>query len=584
MIALSKERCSCVLLYSGGDSVLFTEMAIDILRRRYLLKDEEPEDMFRRVAEDIAGVENKDDCDYWAKRFFEIMMHLEFLPNSPCLFNAGTGNGLSYSACYGLPVEDSIEGIFETLKKAAIIIKSGGGVGFNFSTLRPEGDIVRSTMGVSSGPVSFMKVYNEMIEQVRQGGKRRGAAIAVMRADHPDILKFIRAKHEEGALSNFNISVFVTDEFMQAVLNNDDWRLINPRDGSTWAVVKAREIFDEIVYGAWKNGEPGVLFYDAINRTNPCKHIGSIDVVNPCSEVNLMYYESCNLGSINLSEFVDGKDFDWSRLERVVQIAVRFLDNVIDAQPYELKEVEKATKRTRKIGLGIMGWHDALIKLGIAYNSNEAIEKAEQVMRFIRDVAYRTSMILAEEKGTFLAWKGSEWEKKGMRMRNATLTAIAPTGSLSIIANCSSSIEPVFNWVYLRRNVMDREYFVVHGLFEEMLKSKGLHDEKILWRVYNEGTIQTIDEFDNETKRVFVNALDISWDWHIRMQAAFQKYVDNSISKTINMRADAGLEDVRNAIIMAWKSGCKGITIYRTGSRNNEVMTYGGCKGGKCSL
>jgi len=574
---------------SGGDLMKFTKVAMDILEKRYLMRDENgkvietPEQMFERVAWDIAKVE--DDQEYWARKFYEVMSRLEFLPNSPCLFNAGTGNGLSYSACYGLPVEDSIESIFDTLKQAAIIFKSGGGVGFNFSRLRPEGDIVRGTMGVSSGPISFMKIYDVMVEQIKQGGKRRGAAMGIMHVSHPDIEKFISCKRKEGEFSNFNISVLIPDMFMIAVLNDAIWPLKNPRTGEVVKTVKARELFNKMVENAWYNGEPGFLFYDTINRTNTCKHLGMIEVTNPCSELPLRYYESCNLGSIDVSKFVSGNDFDWKRLGEVVKIAIRFLDNVIDAQPYVLREIEEETKKTRKVGLGVMGWHDALLKMGIPYDSGEALKIGKRLMRFIQETSHKASEELAEEKGVFPAWEGSEWYEKGIKMRNATTTTIAPTGSLSILANCSSGIEPVFNWVYERDNTIGEKYFVVHRIFEEMLKKRGLYDEDVIRMVYEYGSIQDIPIFEEDDKMLFKNALDIDWKWHITMQSTFQKYVDNSISKTINMRHEATVDDVRNAVITAWQVGCKGMTVYRAGSRQNEVMRVGReCRSGRCNL
>ena len=570
------------------DDLKLTLNALSVLERRYLQKDdrgnviETPAQMFRRVAKTIAVVDALYDKSVDLKKieeeFYGVMTRLEFLPNSPTLMNAGTEIG-QLSACFVLPVPDSIEGIFDALKHMALIHKSGGGTGFSFSNLRPKGDVVQSTKGIASGPVSFMRIFNIATEVIKQGGRRRGANMGILRVDHPDIFEFITAKEKEGVLDNFNISVGVTDSFMEALEKGEKYDLINPRTGEAVKSVKAEEVFDLIVIMAWRTGDPGLVFLDEINRHNPTPHVGRIESTNPCGEVPLLPYESCNLGSINLSKMVRDGEIDWDKLRRTVRIGIHFLDNVIDANKYPLPQIEKMTKANRKVGLGVMGFAEMLAKLGIPYDSDEGIATAEKVMSFISEEARKKSVELGEERGSFPNFEGSVWDKKGYSaMRNATVTSIAPTGTISIIAGTSSGIEPFFAISYVR-NVMGTQLLEINPVFEEIARERGFYSSELMTKVARSGSIQGIKKIPPDVRRVFVTALDIAPEWHVKMQATFQKYTDNAVAKTVNLPNEATLEDVRKIFLLAYKLKCKGITVYRYGSKSEQVLTIGSVLG-----
>ena len=574
---------------STGDITL-NQNARQVLEKRYLKKDkqgqtiETPDEMFRRVARAIASAElaygSETDTKAWEDEFYRIMVNLEFLPNSPTLMNAGRELG-QLSACFVLPVEDSMDSIFDAVKYTALIHKSGGGTGFSFSRLRPERDRVGSTGGVASGPVSFMRAFDTATDVIKQGGMRRGANMAILNVDHPDILKFIVAKVNPTAFTNFNLSVAVTSEFMEAVKAGTDYSLINPHTGEAAGKLNAREVFDQIVDMAWKTGDPGIIFIDRINRDNPTPQLGRIESTNPCGEQPLLPYESCNLGSINLARMLRTNngtaEIDYPKLARTVKVAVRFLDNVIDVNKFPLPEIAEMTRKSRKIGLGVMGFADTLIQLGIPYDSKEALQVATDVMRFIRDEARNASAELAGKRGVFPAFPGSIYDvPDGPRLRNASCTTIAPTGTLSIIAGCSSGIEPLFALSYTRNILDGARLLEVNPYFEQIARDKGFYSEVMMQKLAEGAKLLDMNgNIPDQFKRLFVTAHEISPEWHVKMQAAFQKSTDSAVSKTVNFPQEATREDVAKVYTLAYEEGLKGITIYRDRSRDAQVLVTG---------
>ena len=567
-----------------------TENALKVLERRYLRKDahreviETPEDLFHRVAHNIAEAEIKfggtpEILEKWEEEFYNLMVSLKFMPNSPTLMNAGA-DLQQLSACFVLPVGDSMEEIFDALKCTALIHKSGGGTGFSFSRIRPKNDVVQSTKGVSSGPVSFMKVFNAATEAIKQGGTRRGANMGILRVDHPDIEEFISCKEDTNELNNFNISVALTEDFMAKARTGEDYTLVSPRTGEHSGNLNAAKVFGGIVEKAWQNGEPGIIFIDRINRDNPTPSLGEIESTNPCGEQPLLPYESCNLGSLNLAQFTrktrSGLEIDWDEFERAIVIAVRFLDNVIEMNKYPLEEIRRMTMANRKIGLGVMGFADLLLLLGIPYNSKDGVELGEKIMSFLNKKAWDASRKLAGERGPFPNFEISIFKKRSEQpSRNAAVTTIAPTGTISIIVGCSSGIEPLFAVSYVR-TVMDNDKLVeVNPLFKDVATKLGFYSDELMARIANEGTIAHIDEIPISVRNVFVTAHDISPEYHVRMQAAFQKSTDNAVSKTVNFPHSAKQTDVAEVYWLAYELGCKGVTIYRDGSRQMQVLSTG---------
>lgn len=599
---------------SADNKIILTKNALKVLEKRYLKRDmngnciETPQDMFRRVADTIASGDlefgkTSKDVQNLSDRFYNAITHRYFMPNSPTLVNAGRDLG-QLAACFVLPIDDSLESIFETIKNTALIHQSGGGTGFSFSRLRPKNSVVRSTMGVSSGPVSFMEVFNAATEAVKQGGTRRGANMGILRVDHPDIIEFINCKSDNNKLNNFNISVAITDKFMEAYLNGKDYDLINPQNNEIVGRMDAGAVFDLIIDSAWKNGEPGIVFIDKMNKDNPTPQIGKIESTNPCGEVPLLPYEACNLGSINLGLMVKEQDgefvVDWDLLENTVRTAMRFLDNVIVVNNYPLPQISEMVQNNRKIGLGVMGWADMLMQMGIAYNSEEGTSLATDVMSFIDYVSKTESVELAKERGRFNNFEGSIYENphyfedkfcskncakvtqkmwadldskvQKYGLRNATTTCIAPTGTISMIAGASGGIEPLFGLVFSRLIMDGTELLEVNPVFEKYMKTHGLYTENLMNKIAKCGSVAHIEELPDEVKRIFVTAHDISPYWHVKMQAAFQQFTDNAVSKTVNFIESATREDIKKTYILAYKNNLKGITVYRNNSRQFQPM------------
>jgi len=586
LVKTSPVRMNRSLFIKNG--LVLSDNAERVLERRYLKKDnsgrvvEKPEQMFRRVAHHIAKAEkNYGDASHVKKMeeiFYEMMTEFKFLPNSPTLMNAGRRLG-QLAACFVLPVEDSMEGIFDALKNAALIHKSGGGTGFSFSRLRPKKSRVGTTGGVASGPVSFMKIFNTATEQVKQGGTRRGANMAILRVDHPDIEEFIYCKKKNKELNNFNISVAVTDAFMEAMKNEMPYELVDPRDERKVGELNGAEVYESLVKQAWENGDPGVIFLDRINRDNPTPYLGEIESTNPCGEQPLLPLEACNLGSINLAKYVIENDeepaIDYEGLKEIVWRTVRFLDDTIDVSKYPLPEIDRMVKGNRKIGLGVMGFADMLYQLRVPYNSERALEIAEEVMSFIEKESHDASKYLADERGVFANFDKSIFkDRDGCSYRNATTTTIAPTGTLSIIAGCSSGIEPLFALSFIRHVMDNDELLEVNPYFERVAKERGFYSRELMDAIAKKGSIKDIGGIPEDVKEVFVTAHDVTPEWHIRMQAAFQKYTDNAVSKTVNLPRDVTIEDVRKVYNLAYELGCKGVTIYRDGSKENQVLSF----------
>ncbi len=566
---------------------LLTDNALQILKSRYLLRDpdgkicETPEQLFRRVAGAVASAElkwsDRKAVDFWSESFFRLMFDLDFLPNSPTLMNAGTEKG-QLSACFVLPVEDSLESIFTSLKNAALIHQSGGGTGFNFSRLRPEGDRVTTAGGVSSGPVSFIRIFDFATETVRQGGRRRGANMGILNADHPDIETFISAKADGKKLRNFNLSVGVTDAFLSAVEQDGEWNLINPRTEAITRTLKAKTLWQQLVEQAWQTGDPGLIFFDTVNRYHSVPGLGAVTGMNPCGEMPLLDYESCNLGSINLSRMIKEKDagIDWEKLETTVKTAIRFLDDVIEINQYILPEIERVTRATRKVGLGVMGWAEMLIRLDIPYASDEAVQLASRLMQFINDRSREVSSELARQRGPFPAWDKSIYYP-GQPLRNATRTSIAPTGTISILAGTSSSIEPLYALAFRRVGILDhKSQLELNRVVREKIRAAGFWTDELARQIQETGSVADCPDLPEHLRGLLKTSLEIPWQYHVRHQIAFQQHTDSAVSKTINLPENATRDDIAGAFLTAWKSGAKGITVYRSGSRVGQVLREGG--------
>lgn len=573
-------------IFDVKDDLKLSITSIKVLRDRYLAKNEygeiieTPSELFLRVAKKVAEVDEAyDDIDQEEseKQFFSVMKNLEFLPNSPTLMNAGLPSPQQLSACFVLPVEDSLECIFEAVKNMALIHKSGGGTGFSFSKIRPKGDIVKTTKGIASGPISFMRVFDKTTDVIKQGGRRRGANMGVMNITHPDIQEFITAKENESDFQNFNLSVAVTDSFIEAVQKDECIHLVNPRTNEKIKRVSAKNLFDLISLQAWRTGDPGLIFIDEVNRHNPTPCRGTIETTNPCGEVPLLAYESCNLGSINLSKMIlsNHSDIDWEKLQKTIRIGIHFLDNIIDVNEYPISEIEKMTKANRKIGLGIMGFAELLIKLNIPYQSEKALDLAKKLMKFITDESRNMSQELGKRKGSFPEFKRSIFAGSFETMRNATVTTIAPTGSISVIAGCSSGIEPLFGVAFVRNIMEGTKFFEINDLFEQEIRKRKLYSIDLVKKIAKKGSVQHIDDIPKDLKDVFVTAHDLHPEVHVRMQAAFQTFTDNAVSKTVNLSADASIDDIKNIYLLAHELKCKGITVYRYGIKKNQVFSLG---------
>jgi ribonucleoside-diphosphate reductase alpha chain len=566
-------------LIGGHGGKTLSLNALKLLKERYLLRDnhgditETPEELFKRVAHNIAKAElqyKKKDVKETAEEFYQMLLNLDFLPNTPCLMNAGTPLQ-QLCACFVLPVKDSIDDIYRTLRHTMLVHKTGGGTGFNFSLVRPRLSVIKSSKGGASGPVSFMRVYNAATEVIKQGGKKRGANMGVLAVNHPDILEFIHCKDRDGEMKNFNVSVLLTDDFMNKVVKNKDYSLIDPTTGEKVVEKNARYVFDSLVASAWQHGDPGVLFVDRINKDNPTPEEGALVSTSSCAEQPLLDHEACFLGSINLGNFVADQKVEWIRLRHTIGLAVRFLDNMIDMNKFLLPQIKEIVLNNRKIGLGIMGFADMLVKLRIPYDSNDGLGMADKVMGFIRKEADLISQQLAMERGPFLSWERSIYQR-GKKFRNATRLSIAPTGSISMIADASAGVEPLFALSYMKKVMGGKEFYYVDKNFKEALDEKGLKTDEIVEHVLNQASIQHVEQIPKSLRRVFVVAHDISPEWHVKMQAEFQQHVDNAISKTVNFPNSATIKDVEKLYLQAWRLGCKGITLYRDGSKGEQVI------------